>query len=97
LSHASGLTNGVIENISEHAGGSCFFGVLAGSAGEIEAVGFWVFFGVQHVGTEDVSISPQWYTRAKTCHSLQKRKVICSIFLVSSPVLDAGEAMIEVF
>jgi hypothetical protein len=30
-------------------------------------------------------------------HSLQKRKVICSIFLVSSPVLDAGEAMMRGF
>jgi len=51
LSHASGLTDGVVENVSEHTGGGGFFGVLAGSAGEVEAVGFGVFFWIQHVGT----------------------------------------------
>jgi len=45
------LAYGVVEHVAENAGGGCFFGVLAGSAGELEAVGVGVFFGVQHVRT----------------------------------------------
>jgi len=51
LSHSGRLAHGIVEHIAEDAGRGCFFGVLAGSAGEVEAVGFGVFFGVQHVGT----------------------------------------------
>jgi len=51
LSHASGLTDGVVEDISKHTGGGGFLGVLAGSACEIQAVAFGILFRVQHIGT----------------------------------------------
>ncbi len=44
-----------------------------------------------------VSKASCFMRRVYNYHSLQKRKVICSIFFVSSPVLDAGEAMMGVF
>lgn len=35
LRDTSGLTNSVVEHVAEDAGGGCFFGVLACSAGEL--------------------------------------------------------------
>ena len=50
LRHTSGLALLVVEDVAEDAGGDGVFGVLAGATGESEFVGFWVFFGVEHVG-----------------------------------------------
>ena len=50
LRHASCLTLLVVEHVAEDAGGDGVFGVLAGAAGELELVGVWVFFWVEHVG-----------------------------------------------
>ena len=97
MSHASSLTDGVVENVSEHTGRGGFLGVLARSAGEVQSVALGVFFRVQHVGAmrQLADCIVPW--RDITYHSLQKRKVICSIFLVSSTVLGSGVAMAGVF
>ena len=50
MSHASSLTDGVVENVSEHTGRGGFLGVLARSAGEVQSVALGVFSRVQHVG-----------------------------------------------
>jgi hypothetical protein len=56
LSHASGFTGSIAEVISEDAGGGGFFGVLAGSASKLEAVGVRIFFWVEHVRTREMSV-----------------------------------------
>jgi hypothetical protein len=56
LSHASGFTGSIAKVISEDAGGGGFFGVLAGSAGKLEAVGVGIFFWVKHVRTGEMSV-----------------------------------------
>jgi len=51
LSHTSSLANSVVENIAEDARRDRFFRILACPAGELEAVGIRIFFGIQHIGT----------------------------------------------
>jgi hypothetical protein len=50
-------------------------------------------FGYNMLELSDVSIL-HCAVGGKNYHSLQKRKVICSIFLVSSTVLGSGVAML---
>lgn len=50
LSHTGRLAGRVVEHVAEDAGRLGVFGVLAGSAGELQLVGVFVFLGVQHVG-----------------------------------------------
>lgn len=50
LSHTGRLAGRVVEQVAEDAGRLGVFGVLAGSAGELQLVGVFVFLGVQHVG-----------------------------------------------
>lgn len=64
MSHTGCFTDGVVEHVAENAGRGCFFGVLTGSAGELEAVRFGVFFGVEHVRAaselEPLCVSIKW-------------------------------------
>lgn len=50
LSHTGRLAGRVVEQVAEDAGRLGVFGVLTGSAGELQLVGVFVFLGVQHVG-----------------------------------------------
>lgn len=50
LSDTSSLADGVVEDVTEDAGGDGVFLVLAGTAGEGELVRVWVLFWVEHVG-----------------------------------------------
>jgi hypothetical protein len=54
LSHASGFTGSIAEVISEDTRGGGLFGVLAGSAGELEAVSVRIFFWVEHIRTGEM-------------------------------------------
>jgi len=56
LSHTSSFTGSIAEVISEDAGGGGFFGVLAGSASKLEAVGVGIFLWVKHVRTGEMSV-----------------------------------------
>lgn len=50
LSHTGRLAGRVVKHVAEDAGRLGVLGVLAGSAGELQLVGIFIFLGVQHVG-----------------------------------------------
>jgi hypothetical protein len=64
LSDTSSLANSVIENVSEDARRDRFFRILACPAGELEAVGIRIFFGIQHIGTRSLSADAKRIKRA---------------------------------
>ncbi|PQE18954.1 putative parvulin (peptidylprolyl isomerase) protein [Rutstroemia sp. NJR-2017a BVV2] len=101
LSHTSSLANSVVENVSEDARRDRFFRILACPAGELEAVGIRIFFGIQHIGTRSLSGGAKRIKEQATRshHSLQKRNVICSMFfLATSPESEAaGDDMMLFF
>jgi len=49
LRHTGGFTNSIVENIAKDTGRNSFLAVLAGSAGELKTMCFWIFLRIQHV------------------------------------------------
>lgn len=86
----------VVQNVAEDAGGDGVFGVLAGAAGELQLVGLWVFFRVEHVGAgQQLGGEVNEGVGYMAYHSEQKRKVICSRCFFGSSSCADGEDMVR--